>query len=123
MPIKTSSAKAKGRRLQQWVRDRILAAFPKLDTSDVRSTSMGAAGEDVLLAKAARDVFPYSVECKSLKAVSIYKHVDQAKSNCPEGAEPLVIIKADRRKPLAVVDADHFIELSKGSRYDKNKVR
>ena len=113
MAIKTSSAKAKGRRLQQFVRDRILAAFPKLDQSDVRSTSMGAAGEDVLLSKAARDAFPYSVECKSLKSVAVYKHVDQAISNCPKNAEPLVIIKADRRAPLAILDAEHFFELTK----------
>ena len=113
MAIKTSSAKAKGRRLQQFARDCILAAFPKLDPSDVRSTSMGAAGEDVLPSKAARDAFPYSVECKSLKAVAVYKHIDQAISNCPKGAEPLVFIKADRRAPLAIVDAEHFIELTK----------
>ena len=70
MPIKTSSAKGKSRRLPQWVRDCILAAYPKLDVSDVISTSMGAGGEDVRLSKAARDVFPYSVECKSLATVS-----------------------------------------------------
>ena len=113
MAIKTSSAKAKGRRLQQFVRDRILAAFPKLDQSDVRSTSMGAAGEDVLLSKAARDAFPYSVECKALKSVAVYRHLDQCISNCPKGAEPLVIIKAARRAPLAIVDAEHFFELTK----------
>lgn len=111
MPITTSSAKAKGRRLQQFVRDRILAAFPKLDISDVRSTSMGAAGEDVLLSKAARDVFPYSVECKSLAKVAVYKHIDQAVSNCPDGAEPLVIMKADRRSPIVIIDAEHFFSI------------
>ena len=87
MPIKTSYPKAKGRRLQQWVRARILAAFPKLH-NDVRSTSLGASGEDILLSKAARNVFPYSFECKSLAKVAAYKHLDQAVKNCPEGAEP-----------------------------------
>ena len=113
MPIKPQSAKAKGRRLQQWVRDKILATFPKLHTSDVRSTSMGAAGEDVLLSKAARDVFPYLVECKAVKSAAVYRVMDQAQSNCPDGAEPLGIIKADRRKPIAVIDADHLFDLIK----------
>ena len=38
MSIKPSSAKAKGRRLQQLVRDKILALFPALTDQDVRST-------------------------------------------------------------------------------------
>jgi len=47
--LKPQSAKAKGRKLQQWVRDQILQRFPTLSTDDVRSTSMGASGEDVQL--------------------------------------------------------------------------
>lgn len=113
MAIKPSSAKAKGRRLQQWVRDQIIAAFPKLTVSDVWSTSMGANGEDVKLSTAARKLFGYSVECKALKAIAVYKHMDQAISNCPDGSEPLVVIKGDRRKPLAVVDASHFFSLAR----------
>jgi hypothetical protein len=84
---------------------------PKLHVSDVTSTSMGAGGEDVLLSKAARDVFPYSVECKSLAKVSVYKHIDQAVSNCPDGAEPLVVMKADRRNPIVIIDAAHFLSI------------
>ena len=118
MPIKTSSAKAKGRRLQQLVRDKILEIFPKLTSDDVRSTSMGATGEDILLSSAARKLFPYSVECKSRKKIAVYSDYDQAQNNCPDGAEPLVIMKANRRKPLAVVDADYFFKLL---RKDKSK--
>ena len=109
MPIKTQSAKAKGRLHQQWVRDKILALFPKLEPDDVRSTSMGAGGEDIQLSPAARKLFPYSVECKSLKALSIYKIMRQAKDNCPP--QPIAIVKANREKPLAVLDAEHFFKL------------
>jgi len=114
--IKVQSAKAKGRRHQQWVRDQILALFPKLEKDDCRSTSMGCGGEDVQLSPAARKLFPYSVECKSFKSFAIYKVMDQASENCPKGAEPLVIIKGDRQKPLAIVDAEHFFQLTKKSR-------
>ena len=43
--VKTQSAKAKGRRFQQWVRDQLIE---KLDVhpEDVESRSMGAGGED-----------------------------------------------------------------------------
>ena len=111
MPIKTSSAKAKGRRLQQWARDRILEIFPSLTTSDVVSTGMGQTGEDVRLSTAARKKFPYSVECKSRKKVALYSDMDQAIANCPPGSEPLLIVKANRRKPIAIIDAEYFFKL------------
>jgi len=108
MAIKTSSAKAKGRKHQQWVRDQILAVYPQLESDDVRSTSMGAGGEDVQLSPAARKLFPYSVECKAHKSFAIYTVMDQAETNCPKNVQPMGIIKADRRRPLVVVDAEYF---------------
>lgn len=117
MPIKTSSAKAKGRRHQQWVRDKLYEAFPQLEEGDIRSTSMGAGGEDLQLSPAARKVFPYSVECKAFKSFAIYKVLEQASSNCPKGAEPMAIIKGDRQRPLAVLDAEHFFKLVKGQKH------
>jgi hypothetical protein len=39
--------------------------------------------------------------------------MDQAAENCPKGAEPIAIIKGDRQKPLAVMDAEHFFKLTK----------
>ena len=113
MKITPQSAKAKGRRLQQWVRDRLHSTFPSLEDGDIRSTSMGSNGEDLLLSPAARRLFPYSVECKNNSKNAIYKVMEQATANCPKGAPPLAILKADQRKPLAVLDADHFFKLTK----------
>ena len=72
---------------------------------------MGAGGEDVQLSPAARKLFPYSIECKAYKTFAIYKLMDQAIENCPNKAEPLVVLKADRKKPLVVMDAEHFFSL------------
>ena len=58
------SRKAKGRHLQQKIRDDIINTF-KLTENDVRSTSMGAKGCDILLSENARINFPYAIECKS----------------------------------------------------------
>lgn len=109
--ISPQSAKAKGRRLQQAVRDSILSAFPTLEADDVRSTSMGAGGEDVQLSPAARKLMPYCIECKSLAKIAIYKHYEQATWH--GDYEPLLVLKQDRAKPLAVVDLEHFMELVK----------
>ena len=104
-----ASAKAKGRGLQQKVVAAFLAAFPHLEPDDVRSTSMGASGEDVQLSPAARRVIPHHVECKKYAKHAVYTFYDQATKHGPH--RPLVVLEADRRKPLAVVDFDFFVEL------------
>lgn len=110
MSIKPQSGKQKGRRLQQWVRDKILALLPSLEPDDVKSTSMGAGGEDVQLSPAARKKIPITVECKARKSIAVYGFYDQAKVNASKGVEPVVILKADRKKPLALVDAEFFLK-------------
>lgn len=106
--ISVQSAKAKGRRLQQWVRDQILANSSSLEPDDVKSTSMGAGGEDVQLSPAARKQWPLSVECKAKKAFAFYKDYEQATANCPSGSEPILVCKGDRKKPMVIVDAEWF---------------
>ena len=106
--MKTASAKNKGRLLQQWVRDQILSRFPSLTIDDVRSTSMGAGGEDIQLSKAARDLFPYTVECKSNARIAVYKFYEQPQAHGK--GEPVVVIKQNRSKPLVIVDAEYFFK-------------
>ena len=103
----TQSAKAKGRRLQQWVRQQLIE---KLDIhpDDLESRSMGAGGEDLIMARAAREKFPYSIECKNQEKLNIWDAYAQAQANSGDH-EPIVFIKKNGKKPLAVVDAEHFI--------------
>ena len=110
--MKTQSAKAKGRRLQQWVRDLLIE---KLDVhpEDVESRSMGAGGEDLIMARAAREKFPYSVECKNQEKVNVLESYSQAVENSKD-YEPVVVIKRNNHKPLVVVDAEYFVGLHKG---------
>ena len=107
--MKTSSAKGKGRRLQQWVRDQILETFPDLTPYDVASTSMGAAGVDVQLSTAARRVFPFAVECKNQESLNMWKAWNQAESNAGD-LEPMLIVKKNHSAPLAIVDAEFLLE-------------
>ena len=111
--MKTASGKAKGRNLQKLVRDAILAKYTELEPDDVKSTSMGAGGEDVQLSPAARRLFPYSVEAKSRSTIAVYPWYQQAKTNAPKGTEPLLVIKQNYGKPLVVMDLDHFMRIVK----------
>lgn len=108
--ISVKSAKAKGRNLQNLVAAAILCKYPVLDGNDVRGAIMGENGEDIKLSNHARQLFPYSVECKARAAFSTYSLMEQAVGNC-EGREPLLIIKGDRKKPLVIIDLDKFMEL------------
>lgn len=106
-----ASAKAKGRNFQKYVRDVLLKAFPSLEQDDVRSTSMGAGGEDLQLSPAARKLIPYQIECKAKAKSQIHTYYEQAKTH--GDYQPLVIVKMDRREPLVVVELAHFVQLLK----------
>lgn len=109
--MKTSSAKAKGRKLQQWF-TQLLVESLRVDEEDIESRPMGSQGEDIIMGKQTRQVFPYSVECKNQEAVNVWKAYEQATENC-KGYEPLVVIKRNRTKPLVVIDAEYFVNLHK----------
>lgn len=118
LQMKPQSAKAKGRGFQQRVRDLLLSAFLTLEPDDVKSTSMGASGEDVMLSPAARKVFPYQIECKAKARAQVYTWYEQAQTHGSH--EPVVFIKQDRKKPLVVVDAEHFIKLVQNANQNQN---
>ena len=78
--MKTQSAKAKGRRLQQWFRD-LLVSKLGIHKEDIESRSMGAGGEDLIMARSARQKFPYSIECKNQEKINIWESYKQANEN------------------------------------------
>jgi hypothetical protein len=108
--MKPRSAKNKGKRLQNKVRDVILEKFDKLEPDDVRSITMGDAGEDILLSPAARRLFPFSVECKAQESLSIWSALEQAESNAGKHI-PLLVFKRNRSKTYAVLEFDKLLEL------------
>ena len=111
--MKSRSAKNKGKRLQNKVRDLILEKFDTLEDDDVRSTTMGDSGEDVLLSPAARKLFPFSVECKNQEKLNIWESYKQASDNAGK-YEPIVVIKRNNQKPLVLIDAEYFVRLHNG---------
>ena len=109
--MKTQSAKAKGRRFQQWVRNQLIEKL-NVHPEDVESRSMGAGGEDLIMARAAREKFPYSIECKNQEKLNVWESYSQAVENS-KNYEPVVVIKRNNHKPLIVVDAEYFVGLHK----------
>lgn len=108
--MKPQSAKAKGRRFQQYVRDKIIETFPSLTKRDVRSTGMGQGGADIQLSNEAHRLFPYEVECKAREDLKrVYDLYEQASAH--GDGEPVVFLKSNRKPPLIILAADHFFDL------------
>ena len=108
--MKPRSAKNKGKRQQNKIRDLILEKFDSLEKDDVRSITMGDSGEDILLSPAARRLFPFSVECKNQEKLNIWSALEQAEENSGDHS-PLVIFKRNRTKTYAVLEFDKLLEL------------
>ena len=109
--MKNKSRKAKGRYLQNIVRDKILKLFPRMTRDDIRTSLMSENGADVkLLSQMARKLFAYSIECKNREDYkTIYNAYKHAQSH--SSMTPLLVIKMNRAKPLAVIALAHFFDL------------
>ena len=108
--MKARSAKNKGKRLQNDVRDLILETFQQLEPDDVRSTTMGDSGEDILLSPAARKLFPFAVECKNQERLNIWESLEQAETNAGQHI-PLVVFKRNRSKTYISMEINDLMRL------------
>ena len=106
--MKPQSAKAKGRRLQQMIRDLLLHLNPELQPDDIRSTAMGQGGEDIQLSPYARTFLPFQIECKNKKEVAVINWLEQAKEH--GNHVPIVVAKQNHSEPVVVMDAKTFFE-------------
>lgn len=108
--MKPQSCKAKGRRHQQKIVADLYDTFPELEEGDLRSTSMGANGEDIQMSAAARKLIPFSIEAKNTERLNIWNAFDQCKSNCGSH-NPALVIKKNHSDMLCVLKWSAFLEL------------
>lgn len=99
---------------------KILEKFPELTPDDVRSTSSGSGGRDVLLSQAAKRLVPFAIECKSRKSFAVYEHFQQAKSHIEGDEFPMLVIKQDRSEPLVLLQLKDFMEIYGDKKSNKN---
>ena len=108
--MSAKSSKAKGRRLQNMVRDALREKFNSLEEDDIKSQTMGMSGEDIVLTPSAKKVIPYSFECKNTERLNLWKSLEQCESNC-EDRNPVLIIKRNRSDVYAIIKFDKFLNL------------
>jgi hypothetical protein len=109
--MRTSSAKAKGRRACQEVVDLILSHFPELTDKDVFVTPSGVTGVDVQLSQRAFDILPLAIECKNTESLNIWKALEQAKSHVKGLETPILFFKRNRSELFVAFKAANFFKL------------
>ncbi len=119
--IKTSSAKGKGRLLQQNIAKRIsmLIEKPWGPDEQIASREGAQSGTDIRLVGEAKEQFPWSVECKRQEKFAIHKWIKQAKQNQEPGTDWLLIARRNREDAVVILDVDVFFDilrLVKGSK-------
>ena len=77
---------------------------------DIKTAVMGEAGEDIKMARAAREKVPFSIEAKNVERLNVWAAYAQACENSGD-YEPLLVMKKNRKKPLVVMDAEAFFKL------------
>mgnify|MGYP003673454099 CR=1 FL=1 len=109
--MKARSAKNKGKRLQNIVRDKLVNLYPSLK-DDIGSQIMGMTGEDIVLTPHARTLIPYSFECKNVEKLNVWKSFEQCKNNS-NGFTPVLVIKKNNQTPKVVMELDEWLEIIK----------
>jgi len=109
--MKTRSAKAKGRRLQDAVKKLLMETYTSLREGDIKTAVMGESGRDIILSPAAEDEIPFDIEAKNQEKLSIWSALEQAESNQKEGRIPLLVFKRNRSKTYAVLEFEKLLEL------------
>jgi hypothetical protein len=110
--MKTRSAKAKGRRLQNEVCQMLLEHFKeKLQEGDLRPALMGESGEDIKRSPLAKRLLPFSFECKNQEKLNIWSALEQAAHNSGDGDSAVVVFKRNRSNTYVALDFEVFMNL------------
>ena len=111
--MKQRSRKIKGRRLTNFVRDKILKSFPHLKASDVVCVENGLPGPDLILSKVAKALVPFQWEIKNQQKMKTnYTWLKQA-SKGAGSLTPIVVCKQNTKDPLVIIEFKEFLNLIK----------
>lgn len=118
--MRTSSAKAKSRRLQNYVAGVFLhlgnrLAHPPLQSGDVQPRQMGGAGVDIVLSPTAFKMFPFAVECKQVEKLNVYEAFTKNYDRYENGnTYPILVHSKNRSRVLVTLTFRDFLLLVYG---------
>ena len=105
------SSKAKGRRLQNYVRDMLRDVYTQLHPDDIKSQTMGMTGEDIVRTPAAKKVCTFSFECKNVEKLQIWKAIEQCETNRPDCSSSAIVFKKNGKEPYVAIPFTVFCDM------------
>lgn len=112
--MKTSSAKAKGRRAAQELCDALLAAFPELEVGDIGVVASGVTGPDLFLSPKAKKLLPLVFECKNQESIQIWAALAQASSHAAVSEIPILAFRRNRTEMHVALKLSDFLKVIRG---------
>lgn len=114
--MRTSSAKAKGRRACQDLVGALFGAFPELGFGDLRVTSSGATGEDIQMSPLAETLIPFGFEVKNQESMGIWTAIEQAKGHVKKSQKFwAVAFKRNNSSMYVCLELSLFVKLLRGA--------
>ena len=105
------ASKAKGRRLQNYVRDMLRDVYTQLHPDDIKSQTMGMTGEDIVRTPAAKEVCAFSFECKNVERLQIWRAIEQCETNRPDCSSPAIVFKKNGKEPYVAIPFTVFCDM------------
>ena len=110
--MKPASAKAKGRIACKELKAALLEWAPDLGEDDIRVTSSGATGEDLLLSPAAQARYPFAIEVKNQEKINIWESYEQARAHAKNTKRmPLLVFRRNRSELMVSLCLEDFLKL------------
>ena len=76
----------------------------------MKTAVMGESGEDIILSPAARDLIPFSFECKNQERLNIWESLSQAEENAGDYIAA-VVFKRNRTKTYITIELEEFLKI------------
>ena len=111
MARSAKASKAKGRRLQNYVRDMLRDIYGQLHEDDIKSQTMGMTGEDIVRSPAAKKACTFSFECKNVERLQIWRAIEQCETNKPDCSSPAVVFKKNGKSPYIAIPFQVFCDM------------
>lgn len=111
--MRTSSAKAKGRRLCQEVKALFEQYAETLNQDDIIIMPTSVPGSDLRLSLNAKKFFPFDVECKNQEKINIWDSIKQSEVRAKDDEIPLVVFSRNRSDTYVCINVIAFLDLLK----------
>ena len=109
--MSTKSRKAKGRKLQNFVRDMLRDIYTQLDPDDIKSQTMGMSGEDIVRSPAAKKACSFSFECKNTEVLRMWSAIEQCEDNNTDCSSPAIVFKKNGKQPYVAIPFSVFCDM------------